>query len=44
MPFGLCNAPAIFQALMDEIIGDFNFITGLLNNIVIWGDTLEKLD
>jgi hypothetical protein len=44
MPFGLCNAPATFQALMNEIIGDLNFVVGLLNDIAIWGDTLEELD
>jgi hypothetical protein len=43
MPFGLCNAPATFQALMEEIIGEFDFAGGLLDNIAIWADTLEQL-
>jgi hypothetical protein len=42
--FGLCNAPATFQALMNEMIGDLDFIAGLLDDIAIWGDTLEELN
>jgi hypothetical protein len=44
MPFGLCNALAIFQMLMDEMIGDLDFVAGLLDDIAIWGDTFEELD
>jgi hypothetical protein len=41
MPFGLINAPAIFQALM-EIIGNIEFCAELLDNIAIWGDSMER--
>jgi hypothetical protein len=43
MPFGLCNAPATFQALVEEMIGEFDFAGGLLDNIAIWADTFEQL-
>jgi hypothetical protein len=43
MPFGLCNAPATFQALIDEITGDIEYVAGLLDDIAVWGDTLEQL-
>ena len=44
MPFGLCNAPATFQALMEEILSDMrDFTSGLLDDIAIWGDTIEQL-
>jgi hypothetical protein len=33
-----------FQALIDEMIGDLDFVAGLLDDIAIWGDTFEKLD
>jgi hypothetical protein len=43
MPFGLTNAPAIFQALMNKIIGDIEFCAKLLDNIVIWSDSIKQL-
>jgi hypothetical protein len=44
MPFGLTNASATFQAFMDEVFNGLQeFITGLLNNIVIWADDLQLL-
>jgi hypothetical protein len=43
MPFGLTNAFAIFQALMNKIIDNIEFCAGLLNNIAIWGDSMEQL-
>lgn len=45
MPFGLCNAPATFQSLMEEILLPLRaFVSGLLDDISIWGDTIEQLD
>lgn len=44
MPFGLCNAPATFQAFVEEVLGPLReFLAGLLDDIAIWGDTMEEL-
>lgn len=44
MPFGLCNAPATFQALMEEILAPLRkFVSGMIDDIAIWGETSEQL-
>lgn len=44
MPFGLCNAPATFQALIEEIFEDLrDFTCGLLDDIAVWADTKPQL-
>ena len=44
MPFGLCNAPATFQRLMECCIGDMNLRDCLiyLDDIVIFSTTFEE--
>ena len=44
MPFGLINAPATFQHLMNNIFSDLLDICVLiyLDNIQIYSDTLEE--
>jgi hypothetical protein len=44
MPFGFCNAPATFQALIKEILSDIKFTAGLLDDICVWSNTLEQLN
>lgn len=50
MPFGLCNAPASFQRLMQQIFNDavFQILLVYLDDIVIYSETvdehLERLD
>ena len=44
MPFGLCNAPATFQRLMQNCLGELNLIYCLiyLNDVVIFLHTAEE--
>ena len=44
MPFGLCNAPATFQRMMDLIFRDINrvFVIPYLDDIIIYSRTEEE--
>ena len=43
MPFGLSNAPAIFQELMSVILQGYNnFATANLDDTLIFSSTLEE--
>ena len=44
MPFGLCNAPATFQWLMQNWLGELNLIYCLiyLDDIVVFSQTVEE--
>ena len=44
LPFGLKNAPAIFQRMMDDILGEYkgDFTDVLLDDILIYSDTFEE--
>jgi len=43
MPFGLSNAPAIFQHFMNEVFADLLniYVVIYLDNILIYSDNLE---
>ena len=44
MPFGLCNAPATFQQLMMNCLGELNYSTCLvyLDDVVIYSSTQKE--
>ena len=43
VPFGLAQAPAYFQRLINEVLTDCNFAMGYLDDIIIFSKTKEKL-
>jgi len=46
MFFGMCNSPATFQAMMDDILGDMKkkgYCIVYMDDIMIYADSLEKL-
>ena len=44
MPFGLCNAPATFQRLMEAVLAGLHWSTCLvyLDDILVFSETLEE--
>ena len=44
MPFGLCNAPAVFQRTMDKILSGLigRFVCVYLDDIIVFSDNIEE--
>src|SRR5260370_25230566 len=44
MPFGLSNAPAVFQCFINEVLGDLHDVCtiGYLDDILIYSDSLDN--
>jgi putative transposase len=42
LPFGLKNAPAEFQLMMDRILARLYFVRCYIDDIVVYNDTVEE--
>lgn len=42
LPFGMYNAPASFQRVMDWVIAGLNGVGAYLDDVVVTGDTLNE--
>ena len=42
MPFGMKNAPATFQRLVNQLIGDLEGCGGYIDDIIVYNDTWEQ--
>lgn len=44
MPFGLANAPAVFQRMMNKVLGSdrFNKATAYIDDILIYGESVDE--
>jgi Reverse transcriptase (RNA-dependent DNA polymerase) len=44
MPFGLANAPSVFEALMNDVFREFldDFVMAYLNDIIIYSKSEEE--
>ena len=42
MPFGLKNAPHIFQRMIDNIFGKYSFVLVYIDNILVFSYTLQE--
>ena len=41
MPFGVMNAPAVFQWLMQRVLSGLQFVSVYLDDIIVYSETLE---
>jgi Cdc6-like AAA superfamily ATPase len=44
LPMGLCNSPNIFQAIMNELLGDLSYVLVYLDDILILNTKDETTD
>ena len=42
MPFGVMNAPAMFQQLMQRLLSGLQFVSVYLHDVIVYSETLEE--
>ena len=42
VPFGLAQAPAYFQYLMNKVLNGLNFTLAYLDGVILFSDTVEQ--
>ena len=42
MPFGVMNAPAVFQRLMQRVLSGLKFISVYLDDVIVYSETLAE--
>ena len=42
MPFGVMNAPAVFQRLMQKVLSGLQFVSVYLDDVIVYSETLEE--
>ena len=42
MPFGVMNAPAVFQRLMQRVLSGLQFVSVYLDDVIVYSETLEE--
>ena len=43
MPFGLCNAPSVFNELMNEVLNGLDdYATSYLDDVLIWSNSFSE--
>ena len=42
MPFGVMNAPAVFQRLMQGVLSGLQFISVYLDDVIVYSETLAE--
>ena len=42
LPFGLKNAPMVFQRVMNDLLSNLNFVKVYLDDVIIFSTTVEK--
>jgi hypothetical protein len=42
MPFGLCNAPAMFTLMMNDVLGDLDIVLIFMDDVLVFSETTDE--